>query len=155
MAISLIAASSDGKAPTLTLEWDRPVENTYAMPLIVAGVLVLLIGILLFIFDLQARRRESRRKDARDRRIDRRATRAAADTTVLSKISVPEVDEPAGSAGTEANNSGTGDAVVADEVTSSENGTLGDAADSAHDEREKKPGDTTEGNADDEENTHA
>ena len=85
----------------------------------------------------------------------RRATRAAADTTVLSKISVPEVDEPAGSAGTEANNSGTGDAVVADEVTSSENGTLGDAADSAHDEREKKPGDTTEGNADDEENTHA
>lgn len=74
----------------------------------------------------------------------------------MSKISVPEVDEPAGSAGTEANNSGTGDAVVADEVTSSENGTLGDAADSAHDEREKRSlGDTTEGNADDEENTHA
>lgn len=86
-AISLIAASSDGKAPELTLQWDRPVSNSYAMPIIVIGGLVALIGVLLFVLDLQERKRDAGRKAARDRRVDRKATRAAAETAVLSKIS--------------------------------------------------------------------
>lgn len=136
-AISLIAASSNGKAPELTLEWDRPVKNSYAMPLIVGGLLALVSGLLIVIFDLQTRRRESQRKDARDRRIDRRETRAAADTTVLAKVEVPETDgKPDGGA----------DAVV--DVTSNETDTSTSA-------EEKSSRDTTEGNDNDEENTHA
>ncbi len=155
-AISLVAASSDGKAPKLTLEWDRPVENTYARPLIVVGVLVLLIGILLFIVDAQVRRREAQRKDARDRRIDRRANRAAAETTVLTKIEAPDVDESTTSIEPDATSNGPGDAVVADEVTPHASDTSGPADSSPHKDPEKQSsGDETEGNADDEENTHA
>ena len=85
-AISLIAASSDGQAPKLTLEWDRSLSNSYAMPIIVIGILVALIGILLLVLDIQQRRRDAERKAARDRRVDRRATRAAAETSVLAKV---------------------------------------------------------------------
>ena len=85
-AISLIATSSDGHAPKLTLEWDRSLSNSYAMPIIVIGVLVALIGILLLVLDIQQRRRDAERKAARDRRVDRKATRAAAETSVLAKV---------------------------------------------------------------------
>ncbi len=86
-AMSLIAASSDGKAPELTLEWERSVSNSYAMPIIVIGGLVALIGVLIFVLDSQDRRRSAGRKAARDRRVDRKASRAAAETAVLSQVS--------------------------------------------------------------------
>ena len=145
-AISLIAASSSGKAPELTLEWDRPVKNTYAMPLMVIGLFALVSGALVAIFDLQKRRRESQRKDAQDRRIDRRATRAAADTTVLAKVEVPESDQQSGIAETDGKTDTVAGAVV--DVTSNETDTSTSA-------EEKSSGDKTEGNDNDEENTHA
>ncbi|MGO1943609.1 MAG: hypothetical protein ACTH1Z_04310 [Ancrocorticia sp.] len=90
-AISLLATTTSGQAPSLTLSWDRDASNSFAMPLLVIGALVALIGILLFILDIQEGRRRAARRAAREDKLARRAARSSAATSVISAVDVDEL----------------------------------------------------------------
>lgn len=90
-AISLIATTSDGKAPSLTLTWDREVENTLAVPLIIIGGIVTLIGVLLFALDIQENKRRATRLAEREEKFNRRAARSFAATNVMSQVDVNDL----------------------------------------------------------------
>lgn len=84
-AISLLATTTTGKAPTLTLSWQHETNNGLAVPLIAIGVLVTMIGVLLFALDIQESRRRAARRAEREAKFARRAERASATTSVLSQ----------------------------------------------------------------------
>ncbi|MCF2706609.1 hypothetical protein I6E29_04925 [Arcanobacterium haemolyticum] len=84
--ISLIAQSSTGKAPDLTLTWQKNGSNEATLPLIFIGVILAAIGALIFALDQHERKREAERLAARQHRAARRASRAAAETAVLAKF---------------------------------------------------------------------
>ncbi|MDN6487194.1 MAG: hypothetical protein L0K34_06905 [Ancrocorticia sp.] len=99
-AISLLATTTSGEAPTLTLTWNREVGNDLAVPLIAVGALVTLIGILLYALDVQEARRRRQRRAAREAKFAARASRSSASTSVLTAVEVDELlaqnDELAG-----------------------------------------------------------
>ena len=92
-SISLIATSSDGKAPTVSLTWDRNLKPVNNIPIVVIGLLMALIGAALLALDHQDRLQKAEREAIRERKIARRAARANAETTVLSKASDAGWDE--------------------------------------------------------------
>ena len=92
-SISLIATSSDGKAPTVSLTWDRNLKPFNNIPIVVVGLLMALVGAALLALDHQDRLQKAEREAIRERKLARRAARANAETTVLSKASDAERDE--------------------------------------------------------------
>ncbi|SUP61689.1 Uncharacterised protein [Trueperella pyogenes] len=77
---SLIATTSTGTAPDLTLQWTRTVGVANPVPVIAMGVLIALIGTLLI---LNARQASKVRMSAR--RIRARRERSEAETSILPK----------------------------------------------------------------------
>ena len=92
-SISLIATSSDGKAPTVSLTWDRNLKPFNNIPIVVVGLLMALVGAALLALDHQDRLQKAEREAIRERKLARRAARANAETTVLSKASDAEWED--------------------------------------------------------------
>ena len=92
-SISLIATSSDGKAPTVSLTWDRNLKPFNNIPIVVIGLLMALIGAALLALDHRDRLQKAEREAIRERKLARRAARANAETTVLGKTADPQRNE--------------------------------------------------------------
>ena len=92
-SISLIATSSDGKAPTVSLTWDRNLEPFNNIPIVVIGLLMALIGAALLALDHRDRLQKAEREAIRERKLARRAARANAETTVLGKTADSQRNE--------------------------------------------------------------
>lgn len=79
---SLIATTSTGQAPDLTLTWKRSLTTTNPVPIIAIGVLAFLIGVLLLLSYHQARQaRRSVENTYRERR-----ERSEAETSIMPRI---------------------------------------------------------------------
>ncbi|MDO4887470.1 MAG: hypothetical protein Q3979_02005 [Actinomycetaceae bacterium] len=83
-SIALIATSSDGKAPDITLTWQRGSNAPNMFPVILIGVLMAIVGAALIVLNMQENRQRAERLAIRERKEARRAARASAETTVLS-----------------------------------------------------------------------
>ena len=92
-SISLIATSSDGKAPTVSLTWDRNLKPFNNIPIVVVGLLMALIGAAMLALDHRDRLQKAEREAIRERKLARRAARANAETTVLGKTADPQRNE--------------------------------------------------------------
>lgn len=89
---SLIATTSTGQAPDLTLTWNRPLALSNPMPVIAIGVLLLLIGALLLLSARQAQQDQaSVAKSYRERK-----ERSEAETSIMPKIRGDESPEELG-----------------------------------------------------------
>lgn len=83
-SISLIATSSDGKAPTVSLTWDRNIKPFNNFPIIVLGLGMAIAGAVLLALDHRDKLQKAEREAIRERKLARRAARAEAETTVLA-----------------------------------------------------------------------
>lgn len=82
---SLIASTTSGSAPEVTLAWDHTFETSNPIPVLAIGILASLIGLLLLLSDSQERavRKQNDAKDKRDR--ERTVSRQGAETSVLPR----------------------------------------------------------------------
>lgn len=82
---SLIASTTSGNAPEVTLAWDHTFETSNPIPVLAIGILATLIGLLLLLSDSQERavRKQNDAKDKRDR--ERTVSRQGAETSVLPR----------------------------------------------------------------------
>lgn len=85
---SLIASTTTGQAPDMTLTWDRSLVTANPIPFVVIGILLALIGTLLMISSRQDT--STNRKRAAKRR-ERREFREA-ETTAMPRIDNPRAD---------------------------------------------------------------
>lgn len=83
---SIIAASSDGSAPTITLSWQGKADTSMVLPLALLGVVLAAAGALLIISQIQRDKTEAANREVRQQKLARRASRAAAETSVLTKF---------------------------------------------------------------------
>lgn len=84
--LEMIAASSDGTAPRITLTWDKEPNSRATVPVLLLGIVIGAVGIGLLMMQYQSDRREEEKREARKRRVARKASRAAAETSVITKF---------------------------------------------------------------------
>ena len=87
--VLLAATDGSGPAPRITLSWPRAVSTPWLVPGIIAGGLLLLVGVFGLLIDIQMRRADSQR---RQRAAERAARLATADS--VSTAGLPRVDDP-------------------------------------------------------------
>lgn len=83
---SLIATSSDGSAPAITLSWQGESDTSMVLPIALLGVVLAAAGALLIISQIQRDKTEAANREVRQQKLARRASRAAAETSVLTKF---------------------------------------------------------------------
>ena len=87
--VLLAATDGSGPAPRITLSWPHAVSTPWLVPGIIAGGLLLLVGVFGLLIDIQMRRADSQR---RQRAAERAARLATADS--VSTAGLPRVDDP-------------------------------------------------------------
>ncbi|MDD7384551.1 MAG: hypothetical protein SPI12_02805 [Actinomycetaceae bacterium] len=84
--IAVIGTSDSGKAPALTLTWATDPMPSWAVPLVVIGGLITLIGGLLVLINVLEARQMARNKAAREEKSEAKKERAAAETQMLPRL---------------------------------------------------------------------
>ena len=92
---SVIAVGQDGTTPELTMTWERDVSTPWAIPLMIAGIVLLAAGSALFVHHAQERAVVERRRELRER-TERRREADATETSVMAAITL-DAGEPTGS----------------------------------------------------------
>lgn len=87
--VALIATDGSTAAPQVSLSWPRSVSTPWLIPGLVIGGLLLLIGIFLFLLDIQLRHADEQR---RARAAERAARIARADS--VATVGIPRIDDP-------------------------------------------------------------
>ena len=87
--VLLAATDGSGPAPRITLSWPHAVSTPWLVPGIIAGGLLLLVGVFGLLIDIQMRRADSQR---RQRAAERAARLATADS--VSTAGLPRVEDP-------------------------------------------------------------
>lgn len=84
--IGVIIGTSDGTTPTVTIDWQREVSTSGVIIMIVLGLLICAIGVLFLAANYQDLKNEAKKAKARVHGAARKASRAAAETAVISKF---------------------------------------------------------------------
>jgi len=87
--VVLVATDGASNAPQLSLSWPRHVSTPWLIPGLVLGGLLLLVGIFLFLIDIQMRRADEQR---RARAAERAARMAQADS--VATVGIPQIGDP-------------------------------------------------------------
>ncbi|MGM0385030.1 MAG: hypothetical protein ACQERF_03470 [Actinomycetota bacterium] len=83
--VAMIAATDGTRAaPSITLTWTVPVTNPYLVPLVAAGVALLVLGLAVLAYDILVRREVRARENARE-------ARRTADATATSQLSLDSI----------------------------------------------------------------
>lgn len=85
----LVATDGASNAPQVTLAWPRHVSTPWLIPGLVVGGLLLLVGVFLFLLDIQMRHADEQR---RARAAERAARMAQADS--VATVGIPRIDDP-------------------------------------------------------------
>ncbi|MDU0347260.1 hypothetical protein RWX45_00220, partial [Actinomyces sp. MRS3W] len=87
--VVLVATDGASDAPQLSLSWPRHVSTPWLIPGLVVGGLALLVGVFLFLIDIQMRRADEQR---RARAAERAARMAQADS--VDTVGIPQIGDP-------------------------------------------------------------
>ncbi|MDO4899786.1 hypothetical protein [Actinomyces sp.] len=87
--VALVATDGTSNAPQLTLSWPRHVSTPWLIPGLILGGLLLLVGVFLFLIDIQVRHADEQR---RARAADRAARMAQADS--VATVGIPSIGDP-------------------------------------------------------------
>ncbi|WP_174721942.1 hypothetical protein [Actinomyces qiguomingii] len=87
--VVLLATDGSSNAPQMTLSWPRHVSTPWLIPGLVLGGLLLLVGVFLFLIDIQMRYADEQR---RSRAADRAARMAQADS--VATVGIPQIGDP-------------------------------------------------------------
>ncbi len=87
--VVLVATDGTSNAPQLSLSWPRHVSTPWLIPGLVLGGLLLLVGVFLFLIDMQVRHADEQR---RARAAERAARMAQADS--VATVGIPQIGDP-------------------------------------------------------------
>lgn len=83
---SLIAQTAGGRAPEISLSWQTEPDSSPTVAMLLIGIVVAAAGAGLIIADVQEEKRAAARRAAHNQKLARRRSRAAAETSVLTKF---------------------------------------------------------------------